>query len=107
MKYRIALTQQRLILLVSLSLVAFYNLTFFRNVLAAYSLNGQDFYFICSLAVFLVAAIVATVSIVSSKYTTKPVLILMLLLCSLTGYFMDNYGAIVDVSMLQNIVETN
>ncbi|MCF7981054.1 MAG: phosphoethanolamine--lipid A transferase, partial [Pseudomonadales bacterium] len=51
--------------------------------------------------------IVATVSIVSSKYTTKPVLILMLLLSSLTGYFMDNYGAIVDVSMLQNIVETN
>jgi len=107
MKFKFVLTQQRLIALTAVFLVAFYNQTFFRKVFEIYGLAEQNIYFICSLAVFLFAAIVALITLVSSKYTTKPILAVLLVLAALASYFMDSYGAIIDEGMLQNAVETD
>ena len=107
MKFKLVLTQQRLIALAAAFLVVFYNQTFFRKVFDVYGLAEPNIYFVCSLAVFLFAAIVALLTLVSSKYTTKPILAVILVLAALASYFMDSYGAIIDESMLQNAIETD
>lgn len=104
---KIAIGQQKLILLVAISLTAFYNGTFFTKLLGIYLLTGQNVWFICSVFILLVATSAAFFSLFSSKYTTKPILILVVLLSSFASYFMDSYGTMIDETMLQNMIETD
>jgi lipid A ethanolaminephosphotransferase len=101
------INQQQLILIVAISLTAFYNGTFFSKLLGVYLLTGQNVWFVCSVFILLVAASGTLFSFFSSKYTTKPMLILIVLLSSFASYFMDSYGAMIDVTMLQNLFETD
>ena len=43
----------------------------------------------------------------SSKYTTKPILIITLLVSSFTAYFMNTYHVVIDDSMIRNSMQTN
>ncbi len=43
----------------------------------------------------------------SSRWTTKPLLIVALLISSLTNYFMNTYHVIIDDSMIRNAVQTD
>jgi lipid A ethanolaminephosphotransferase len=100
-------SQYRLILFVSLLLTLFYNLSFFQNVIQAYPLVGLNIIYVFSVGLALFLFIAFLLTLFASKYTTKPMLILILIVSSFTAYFMDTYHVIIDYSMIQNSVQTN
>ncbi|MFA7083112.1 MAG: phosphoethanolamine--lipid A transferase [Arcobacteraceae bacterium] len=99
--------QYRLIIIVSFIFTLFYNFSFFRNVIEIYPLNGMNIIYLLSIYMTLFLFIAFIFSLLASKYTTKPVLIISLLISSFTAYFMDTYHVIIDYSMIQNSLQTN
>ncbi len=97
----------KLIVLVSIFLVLFDNIAFFRNVINVYSVSLNNMAFLGSLAVVLTSFITLLLTLVCSKYTTKPILISLLLLSSIVSYFMNTYNTVFDTNMLRNILQTN
>ena len=101
------MNQSKLIIGVSVFLVACYNLAFFQNILAVYSVNAEHLLFIVSLALFFVCVNVALLSLICINKTTKPVVIAILLVSSLAAYFMDSYNVILNDEMIDNMVKTD
>ena len=99
--------KSKLVILVALFLGLLGNFAFFRNVTAVYPLSFGNAAFLLSLSVVLVSVIALLLSLVTIRAVTKPVLILILLLSSFASYFMDSFNVVIDVSMLQNIAQTN
>lgn len=104
---KIRLSQQQLVLIISFFLAIFFNATFFEKLLAIYPFTSEHIPFIGSVFLLLVGATCALLCLFTTKYTTKPLLILIVLFSSLASYFMDSYGTLIDDSMLQNIFETD
>ena len=100
-------TKTKIILFTSVFFVLFDNLTFFHNVLLVYPFSFKNIGFLISLCIGIVAIIVLFLTLVTSKHTTKPTLISLLLITSFTAYFMDSYNVVIDHIMIQNMVETN
>ncbi len=101
------MTNSRLVVGVALFLVMFGNISFFKNAAEIYPPNLVNIAFLGTVAVVLACFITLVLSLVTFKKITKPVLILVLLVSSLTSYFMDSYNAVIDTTMLQNIVQTD
>ncbi|MDD2744736.1 MAG: phosphoethanolamine--lipid A transferase [Rhodocyclaceae bacterium] len=101
------LSSNALIALVALFVVACSNLTFFANVLAAYPISRPNLPFIGALFLTFLALHVLVLALVGVGYFTKPLLMVVLLFASVTAYFMDTYGVVIDEGMLQNAVQTN
>ncbi len=97
----------KLILSVSLFFVFFCNYAFFHHVLQIYPLTIKNCGFLGSTVIVLTAIITLILTLVCSKHTTKPILIVLLMMSSMAAYFMDNYNVIIDHTMIQNIVQTN
>jgi len=96
-----------LIVAVAVFLIAFDNGAFFSNILEVYPLNQKNLAFVASLAWVFGGFTVFLLSLVCFRYTIKPVLILLLLVSSLAGYFMDSYNTIIDDSMVNNVIHTD
>lgn len=92
---------------VSLFLAVFFNLSFFRHALEIYPVSAGNLAFLASLFVLLTACNALLLGLVSWRYVTKPLLIVVLLVSSLTAYFMDVYHVIIDNDMIRNIVKTD
>ena len=107
MKYLEQIKTYRLVLAVSVFLVLFDNVSFFRHVTKVYPVAGDNIGFLISLGIGLTAFIVLLFSLVTSRYTTKPVLVLVLLTSSFAAYFMDYYGVVIDHGMVENVFQTN
>lgn len=93
---------------VSLFLVLLGNFAFWQatsDALGHFSLHY--IVFIAALAVVLTALINLLITLVSFKYIFKPVVIVLLLCSAVASYFMQNYGVMLDSTMMQNIVETD
>ncbi len=101
------MTQTKLNLLAAIFFVLLCNFSFFQHVVEVYPITLKNSGFLISLAVGLTAIILLMLTLVSSKYTIKPVLILLLLTASITAYFMDNLSVVIDHTMLQNVFQTN
>ena len=86
-------------------LLAFGNFAFFRNVTDSYPLTPYNTAFIVSLGILIAGLILLTLQ--DSKLTTKPVLISLLLVTSLSAYFMDSYNIVIDTGMIRNILQTD
>ncbi len=99
--------QHTLIISVALFLSVFGNISFFSNVLKTYPFSSTNNFFIASLFILLTSLIVLLFSLVSSRYTTKPVLIIILIASAFASYFMNSYGIVLDSDMLTNAVQTN
>ncbi len=99
--------QSRLILFISLLFVLFYNYTFFKNTMLVYPAISENIGFLLSLAVVLFAATSLVLTVFSSKWTTKPLIIIILLISSQTSYFMNTYHVIIDESMIRNTFQTD
>lgn len=96
------------IFLTALFLTVFNNQAFLTavfKVVDSSGLAGNDFKIAVVIALFALFSLL--LSFFASKYIFKPIVILILLLASVISFFMDSYGVIVDVSMIQNIVETD
>ncbi|MDQ5909327.1 MAG: lipid ethanolaminephosphotransferase [Pseudomonadota bacterium] len=101
------ISESTLIVIVSLFLVTFDNVSFFSNVITIYPFSSNNIFFLGSLFVVLSSVVIFLIILISSPYTTKPVLILLLLTSSLTSYFMDSYHVVFDHTMIQNIILTH
>lgn len=100
-------TENTLILLVAAFLTAFGNLTFFSNILKTYPARADNAVYLASLVLVFGGVTVLLFAAFCFKRSTKPVLIIFLLLSSLAAYFMDSYGVIISDDMLRNAVHTN
>ena len=110
MRFRLpaqGLTSNSLIFLVAVFLTAFGNLSFFGKVLKTYQLTAGNAPALISLAAMVVAITVLLLALTCFRQTTKPVLIVILLLSSLAACFMDSYGIVINTEMLQNAAQTN
>lgn len=96
-----------LIILVSVFLMVFGNFAFFSNLLKVYPINAENSLFLLSLAVVFCCFIIVLFSLVCYKQTTKPMLILVVIVSSFTAYFMDTYNVIIDDVMIDSIVKTD
>ena len=102
-----SISQYKLIIFTALFFAVFYNISFFKNVVEVYSFDSSNFYYIASIAILLISFIVFLFTLLSSKFTTKPILIVTLLVSSFTAYFMDTYHVVIDDSMIRNSLQTD
>lgn len=107
MKYSSEIKTYQLVIAASVFLVLFDNISFFRHVIEVYPATLDNLGFLISLVIGLVALIVLLFSLVASRFTTKPVLVLVLLTSSIAAYFMDYYGVVIDHGMVENVFQTN
>jgi lipid A ethanolaminephosphotransferase len=103
----VKLTSDRLIWITALFLIVFDNISFFAHVTQIYPLNRDNIWFLGSLGIVLWAVLVIVLSLLSSRFTLKPLLIFLVMLSALTNYFMNAYNIILDETMIQNTFETN
>ena len=101
------MTNSKLVVLVAAFLVLFNNVTFFNKAAEIYTPLLNNIVFLGSVALVLASFIALLLTLVTYKHTTKPLLVLILLISSVTSYFIDSYGLVIDDSMIQNIVQTN
>ncbi|WP_428737580.1 phosphoethanolamine transferase [Sulfurimonas sp.] len=101
------LTQIKLIIFTAIFLVLFDNYSFFHNVLEIYPFNFSNSGFLFSLGLVLVSVITLVFTLVSSKYTTKTILIAVVIVSSMTNYFMNSYKVVIDDSMIRNMMQTD
>jgi lipid A ethanolaminephosphotransferase len=100
-------SSNQLILLVTVIVIGFGNLAFFAAVLNIYPPAASNLPALLSLVVVLGAVTLLLPALLCFGRTTKPVLIILLLLSALTAYFMDSLGIVISDEMLQNVVQTN
>ena len=72
-----------------------------------YPLNSENIGFVISTAFVITFFMMLLFTLVSSKYTLKPIMIVVLLISSMTSYFMNSYHVVIDASMIRNMVQTN
>ena len=98
--------QIHLILLSSLFLVLFDNYAFFTNLVKVYPFN-ENRGFVISVGIILYILTVVFLAIVSNRYIIKPLLIIILLVSSMTNYFMNTYSVVIDDTMIRNTLQTD
>lgn len=94
-------------MLVTLWVVGVGNFSFWGNVLKSYGTAQAMLPALSSLLLAFGAVNVLLAGLVAFGRTTKPVLIIVLLLSSLSAYFMDSYGVVINDEMLQNVAQTH
>jgi len=97
----------KLIIIASVILVLLFNFAFFSNVTSVYAATPGNMPFLASIVIMLGSFIALLLSLVLSRYTTKPILIAVFLLSSIAAYFMDSYNVIIDSTMIQNAMMTD
>ncbi len=100
-------SQFKLIFYSAIFFVIAHNIAFFKTLLQSYPLSIQNLGFLISIVITLLSFIILFFTILSSKYSTKAILILLLIASSFSSYFMNSYHIVIDEDMLQNILETN
>ncbi len=100
-------TPVKVTILTALFIVCFENSVFFEHVTKIYPFQEGNIGFVLSLGIVLYALIVILLTLLSSKYTLKPLLIFTLLFTATVGYFMQTYHIIVDKTMIENTLQTN
>ena len=101
------ITQTKLILFISIFLLLFDNYSFFHNVINVYNFSGMNILYVISLAILVIALTNLLLTLVSSKYTTKPIVILVIVVSAFTNYFMNSYNIVIDTSMIRNALQTD
>jgi lipid A ethanolaminephosphotransferase len=102
-----SISSTKLIILASVLLILFYNITFFTKVIEVYPANAKNIGFLISLAVLFASITTALFSLTCFKYSIKPVLIVMLIASAGAAYFMDTYNVVIDSTMIDNIIKTD
>ena len=95
-----------LIIVVTLYLVATANIGFFKQVLTIYPF-ADNIGFIVSLTGLLFGLMWLLFQLLCYRPTAKVVLIAMVLIAAICGYFTDTYGTIFDTGMLVNSLQTD
>lgn len=107
LKTRPTISANLLIVATVLFIVLTGNWRFYRELIAAFPLHGLNIAFVISLSLFMGALCVLLLTMVSNRYVLKPVLMLILIIAAISGYFSDTFGTVIDTTMLTNAVETD
>jgi lipid A ethanolaminephosphotransferase len=97
---------QAIVLVLAAWLVLCANLALWKNVLAIE--NGPRGVLIClGVSVLLFAVLSALLALTAWGRAMKPVWLFVLLGAAISQYFMLDYGAVIDTTMMANVFETN
>jgi len=89
-------------------LVLIYNISFWKSFMAATGgFRASNLLVYLGSALLLVLIFSGILALVNFRRIFKPVVIVLLMLSSMTAYFMSQYGIVIDASMVQNVVETD
>jgi lipid A ethanolaminephosphotransferase len=99
--------QTRMIVLVALFIMLTGNVALFGRILEVYPATAQHLPFLISLVLFFSCLTVLFLLAVCHGKLTRWFLAFFLVAASLAAYYMDKFGVIVDVVMLDNIAQTN
>ena len=100
------LTSYQLLIAVALFLALSANATFFQNILQIYPLQDNTG-FLLSVFVLLFSALLFMLSLFSLIIPSKYVAILFIGVAAFSAYFSDQYGTVIDVEMIRNMIETD
>ncbi|MBU2712316.1 phosphoethanolamine transferase [Zooshikella harenae] len=100
------LTARWIIFFTTIFILTSGNIAFFKQVLAVYPWSDNAA-FILSLSIMLGGVIMLLLSLFSIVIPIRVVASIFLLFTASISYFSDQFGSIIDVSMIQNMVETN
>lgn len=95
-----------LIIIIALYLVATANFGFFAQVLSIYPF-GNNVGFMVSITGLLFGLMWLLFQLLCYRPIAKPVLIAMVMIAAVCGYFTDAYGTIFDTNMLINSIQTD
>ncbi|WP_293761823.1 phosphoethanolamine--lipid A transferase [uncultured Aquitalea sp.] len=99
---------ERLTLLVSLLLVVFYNVPFWREMLRIVGpLDSHGVKLLVESFFLVVAFYNLVLTLFTWPYLVKPVLAVLLVVTAFIAYFMNQYGVMIDTHMVQNAVQTD
>jgi len=89
-------------------LVAASNAPFWSRLLHAAPVDSvSSAIFVASVFAALVALLHACLTLVSFRWVLKPIAIFVLLTAALAGYFMSEYGVVIDHELIQSALETD
>ena len=100
-------SQYKLINISAIFFVIFYNFSFFSNTMLTYPFEGTNIFYILSIGILLLFLIIFLLTLFTSKYTTKAILIILFIVSSFSAYFMDTYNIVIDDTMIRNSLQTN
>ena len=101
------LSQSKLIVISAIYFTLFYNYKFFKDLFNTYGFSGSNILYFLSTAVVLTSLIIFLLTLFSSKYTTKPILMTLFIVSAFTAYFMDSYSVVIDTEMIRNSLQTS
>jgi lipid A ethanolaminephosphotransferase len=99
--------QTRGILLVTAFIMLTGNFSLFERILEIYPFSLYHLPFLTSLALFFSILCTMFFLLISHGKATRWILALFLIIASQTAYYMDKFGVIIDVVMMDNILQTN
>ena len=102
-----SITQEKLILFTALWLALLYNTTMFSHIIEVYPLEGMNILYVASTFIVQFGITALFFALLSTRYTIKPLLIFILLVSSVTAYFMNKYDVVIDDNMIRNAVQTD
>lgn len=100
-------TQNQMIILVVLFIMFTGNHALFTRLLEVYLLTWSNLPFLISLTAFFTIATAIFFLLICYGRFTRWVLAVFLIAASQAGYYMDQFGVIIDVVMIDNIRQTN
>jgi len=99
--------QHSFILVVTLFLMVVGNAAFFKSLIATYPLNAANIPFLLSVTAFFIIASALFLIVICHGSVTRWLLVLIVFAASQAAYFMDVYGVVIDVDMLENVMQTD
>lgn len=102
------LSPERLTLLLSLALLVFYNVPFWREMLRILGpLDGHGVKVLAESFLLLLAFLNVVLALFAWPYLLKPVFSVLLVSTAFVTYFMNQYGVMIDTHMVQNAIQTD
>lgn len=106
--FRAAWSPGRLILFASCWVTLAGNLPLWRTIWPMPELAGwRGTLFAAGMFVWISAALAMLLSLMAWKRVLKPVLLLLLLTAAASSYFMQQYGVVIDATMMANVANTD
>lgn len=90
----------------TLVLMAAFNVPLWQHLLSI-SIQGSGLWVGLSFAALVALAFNVLLNLMATRWTLKPLLIVLFIVSAGVAYFMNQYGVMIDVGMFRNMAETN
>jgi len=100
-------SQHSFILIVTLFLMVTGNAAFFHNLVLTYPVEAGNIPFLLSVSAFFTLVSALFLNVICYGRATRWLLLVIVFAASQAAYFMDVYGIVIDVDMLENVIQTD